>query len=141
MDVEQRARDAMNEVAGERGYSPRLWDDGNTRKNTAAMEAVCRLIEQHDAFLREVSDAIADYFGQATLAAPGFLMGPLAQYILPDPVDRLLIEARKLVAEREANGAGYAATVLSGADDNSQAVQNALTALRRGMELAAPAQS
>lgn len=53
------------------------------------------------------------------------------------PVDPLLIEARKLVADRfspHANGCRSA--ILAGDEDSGQAVQNALTALKRGIELA-----
>ena len=56
------------------------------------------------------------------------------KYILPEPVDPLLIEARKLVAAREGN-ANYTDRVLDGDEDGSPAIKNCLIALRRGIEL------
>jgi hypothetical protein len=53
------------------------------------------------------------------------------------PVDPLLIEARKLVAARYTGHDKdlFAEMTLSGEDDETDAVQNALAALRRGVEL------
>ena len=56
------------------------------------------------------------------------------KYVLPDPADPLLIEARKLVAAREGN-ANYTGRVLDGDEDDSPAIKNCLIALRRGIEL------
>lgn len=51
------------------------------------------------------------------------------------PIDPLLIEARKLVAARP-NCREYAEGVMCGEEDEHPSVQNALIALRRGLELA-----
>lgn len=95
MDVEQRARDALNEVHRDlRNTTPYIESD--TREKFASIEAVCRLIEQHDAKMREVSDAAAKardliegYVGNTDDAgkqAASFL----SRFILPDPVDPLV---------------------------------------------------
>jgi len=54
------------------------------------------------------------------------------------PVDPLLIEARKLVSLRYNTDTGMPEieATLRGDDDHTTAMQNCLTALRRGMELA-----
>lgn len=80
MDVETRARDALNgAVSGAAGWGPH-----HTRKNTYTIEAVCRLIEQQDAFRRKLSDDMT------RLADKKGLHSELAEYILPEPVDPLL---------------------------------------------------
>jgi len=60
------------------------------------------------------------------------------RFVLPDPVDLLLIEARKLVSLRYNTDTGMPEieATLRGDDDHTPAVQNCLTAIRRGMELA-----
>lgn len=55
-----------------------------------------------------------------------------------EPVDPLLLEARKLVADRYNPEYGMESieATLRGEDDETEAVRNALKALRRGIELA-----
>ena len=50
-DIEQKALALVNEVNVERGYIPYSNFD-------AAIAALCRAIEQHEAFRQEVSDAV-----------------------------------------------------------------------------------
>lgn len=59
--------------------------------------------------------------------------------LLPEPVDPDLIEARKIVAERNGNlriECGYRQRVLDGQEDDHPAVMNTLAAIKRGRELA-----
>jgi hypothetical protein len=89
-DVEQRARDALNAVCAERDQPP--YGDCETRGLSLAVETLCRLIEQQDAFRREVSDAarqakdlIETYYGNSAehgRKAATFL----SRFILPEPV-------------------------------------------------------
>jgi hypothetical protein len=58
--------------------------------------------------------------------------------LLPEPVDPDLVEARKLVAERNGNlriECGYRQQVLDGQEDDHPAVINTLAAIKRGREL------
>jgi len=90
MDVEQRARDALN-AAEPWGK----WIQGHhTRENNAAVDAVCRLIEQQDAFAREVSDAAKYVADSDTHPA---IKSALGRFILPEPVDNVAIVAREMV--------------------------------------------
>lgn len=59
---------------------------------------------------------------------------------LPKPVDPDLVEARKLVCARSTAGeagSGYRRTVMSGSEDDSRAVVNALEAIKHGRKLQA----
>ena len=53
-DIEQKALALVNEVAAERGYGTMEIDP----KIFHAHEALCRAIEQHEAFRQQVSDAL-----------------------------------------------------------------------------------
>ena len=88
--VEERARDALNEVAMERGSG-----DWGSSRSSEAVETVCRLIEQQDAFAREVSDAWVaalscldqlEFDDRGEAAARGIRL-VMSRFILPDPVD------------------------------------------------------
>ena len=59
-NIEQKALELVNEVCtGERGMAPYPCVD---RCNDSRWEALCRAIEQHEAFRQEVSDAVVEYF-------------------------------------------------------------------------------
>jgi hypothetical protein len=83
-DIEQKALALLNEVRSERGYAP---IDHLYRTNPES-EALCRAIEQHEAFRQEVSDAVWAYF-QPYDAPFGF-----QQFIIstpkPDPLAEVL---------------------------------------------------
>ena len=94
MDVEQRWLDAVNAVKIERGRRPSdlTWV---IREDDSVDEAACRLIEQQDAFAREVSDAWVaalscldqlEFDDRGEAAARGIRL-VMSRFILPDPVD------------------------------------------------------
>lgn len=56
-DIEQKALALLNEVLAERVH----WQMTGTRAENASLEALCRAIEQHEAFRKEVSDIVHDY--------------------------------------------------------------------------------
>ena len=79
-DIEQKARDMVREE-DEHGYL----------NYDAAVAALCRAIEQHEAFRQEVSDAVAEYFGPKHLDV--ILAGHLlSRFIIPAPKPDSLVE-------------------------------------------------
>lgn len=79
--IEQQALALINEVRVERSQP---FDAAIMRSVVSVEEALCRLIERHEAFRREVSDALRSYFGsQVDDVAQGFL----GRFIFPEPVD------------------------------------------------------
>ena len=56
-DIEQKALALVNEVREERGYSDQQTYPAD--RKFPPFEALCRAIEQHEAFRQEVSDEIA----------------------------------------------------------------------------------
>ena len=75
-EIEQKAMALLNECGWGGAHLKRAW---NPR-----YEALCRAIEQHEAFKRDVSDAIQSC-----------MLGPVAEerlspFILPKPVDPLV---------------------------------------------------
>jgi hypothetical protein len=89
-DIEQKALALVNEVSDERAI-PR-WTTFYREEN-GFVEALCRAVEQHEAFKQEVSDAveklIADY-------SRNFLRERLGHFIIPapkpDPLDEVMSE-------------------------------------------------
>ena len=89
-EIERKALALVNEVLAERNLP--LYDKEDIAANTYVAAVVCRAIEQHEAFKREVSDAINTLTAtrnQFTFAR-GEVLGHLASYIIPDPVDPLI---------------------------------------------------
>ena len=83
-DIEQKALALLNEVARERGSTH---DSVLLDRAYAENEALCRAIEQHEAFRKEVSDAVVEYFGPKDLDV--ILAGHLlSRFIItkPDPL-------------------------------------------------------
>ena len=56
-EIERKALALLNEVQIEMHGNPG-WYEGCNRTNATPVEAVCRAIEQHEAYKREVSDAV-----------------------------------------------------------------------------------
>ncbi len=54
----------------------------------AAIAALCRAIEQHEAFRQEVSDALRDYYGGGYVPADS----RFAQFIIPKPKPDPLVD-------------------------------------------------
>jgi hypothetical protein len=74
-DIEAKALALVNEVRGEYPNAPDY---------TASHIALCRTLEQHEAFKQEVSDALVEYFGPKHLDV--ILAGHrLNRFIIPKP--------------------------------------------------------
>ena len=89
-DIEKKALALVNEVEREEG------ENELTRRIMRGLimdEALCRAIEQHEAFRQEVSDAVVEYFGQKHLDV--ILAGHLlSRFIIskpkPDPLVKIM---------------------------------------------------
>jgi hypothetical protein len=80
-DIEQKALALLNEVRRE--YP-------NAADYTSSHIALCRAIEQHEAFKQEVSDAIA--FALKVYAGHSGALDPLERFIIPKPKPDPLVE-------------------------------------------------
>ena len=87
-ETERKALALVNEVAAERGTEYPCVD----RRNDARWEALCRAIEQHEAFRQEVSDAVEGVVNSTYMPAPS--EHKLARFIIakPDPLAECLLE-------------------------------------------------
>jgi hypothetical protein len=86
-DIEAKALALVNELQSEDGakkYSHHYY-----------FEALCRAIEQHEAFKQEVSDALVDYFGEHLVADDGG--DALASFVIPKPKPDPLVEILEVV--------------------------------------------
>lgn len=87
-ETERKALALVNEVAAKRGTSWLCID----RENDSRWEALCRFIEQHEAYKQEVSDAVeADIKNYEGLTFPR-----LRRFIIAKPVDPLVEIAREM---------------------------------------------
>ena len=93
-DTERKALALMNEVRAERQYGPEGWYDG-WRDNDYQCEALCRAIEQHEAFRQEVSDALSVYQKADGVEERSRIWDALTRFIIPqpDPIAEAWIEA------------------------------------------------
>lgn len=111
-EIEQKALSLLNEVNIERN------EKGTTfvfvdRSSCVLTEALCRAIEQHDAFKRDVSDAVAAYNDLWRKRTPGRdeFIGHFIRFILPKPdkqlrsiaADRLVYAASEYFCNRKNN--------------------------------------
>ena len=80
-DIEKKALALVNEVRAERSGYPQ---QHLCRKDTYVYEALCRAIEQHEAFRQEVSDAVTAFW--PTKPPPK----QFARFIIAKPVDPLV---------------------------------------------------
>jgi hypothetical protein len=87
-DIEAKALALLNEVWKERGYPP---EDKVRREDLPAHEALCRAIEQHEAFKQEVSDAVEKVIESCAVTSWGAAM--LDPLIIPKPKPDPLVEA------------------------------------------------
>ena len=82
MTTEEKALALLNEVQGSTFTS--------LTRDSSAIEALCRAIEQHEAFRQEVSDALLRYH------APSHVPHGLQEFIIPapkpDPLEEVLRE-------------------------------------------------
>ena len=74
-DIEQKALALVREVLAERNLSDKR---AVRREVSPYTEALCRAIEQHEAFRQEVSDAVVEY-------TRGAHPQNLGQFIIPKP--------------------------------------------------------
>ena len=93
-DIEQKALALVNEVLAENGDAPSI--NLPTRVNS---EALCRAIEQHEAFRQEVSDAVEQRFNHNRA-----VYGRLERFIIakPDPLAECLLELDLSTDDKEA---------------------------------------
>lgn len=101
-EITKKALALINQVEADRGFALSRYNS----KSDIAEEALCRAIEQHEAYKQRVSDALVDYFGEHLVAEDGG--DALASFIIPKPtVDPLAVA----LAEWEGvpnHGRGYA---------------------------------
>jgi hypothetical protein len=81
-DIEKKALALLNECGGAHTYIKRDW---NPR-----YEALCRAIEQHEAFRQEVSDALSVYQKAASTQQRSLIWDALTRFIIAKPVDPLV---------------------------------------------------
>ena len=99
-EIEQKALALVNEVFEERG---RHLDSYINRTSNSYHEALCRAIEQHEAFKRQVSDAVG---GVLACGIGGIVKERLSRFIIAksDP----LVEALNAVNPDVSHGEGDA---------------------------------
>ena len=85
-EIEKKALALVNEVRGGRPYTI----DEAKREYGWCFQAVCRAIEQHEAFRQEVSDAVEEWHGRWVGAGEShsYFMSLFARFIIakPDPL-------------------------------------------------------
>lgn len=81
-DIEQKALALLNESGWKGAYLKRAWN--------CRYEALCRAIEQHEAFRREVSDAVEALMRLGDMMSFFDVRQALSRFILPKPVDPLV---------------------------------------------------
>ena len=92
MTTEQKAEALVNEVIDEREYT---YKHTSINRVSDMAEALCRAIEQHEAFRQEVSDAVElsiDRSGHDGLRA-GHINEYLGRFIIPAPKPDPLVAA------------------------------------------------
>jgi len=116
MTTEQKALALVNEIERERGedeLTPRIMRD------LIIDDALCRAIEQHEAFRREVSDAVElsiDRSGHDGLRA-GHINEYLGRFIIPAPKPDPLEEAAKMMGYFNTAANAWAEDVRAALDD------------------------
>ena len=86
-DIEKKALKVLNEVRDERGFKRSV----EIQREDMAQEALCRAIEQHEAYKQEVSDAVTGFDEYGTEAA----WERLSRFIIakPDPLVEVIATA------------------------------------------------
>ena len=105
-ETEKKALALVNEVREERGYSDQQTYPAD--RKFPPFEALCRAIEQHEAFRQEVSDGVEQ--AVAFLGPPseklrrGRLAVALARFIIakPDPLVEVINDADDMVRKPDA---------------------------------------
>ena len=85
VDIDQTSLALVNEVRSESGYAP----IGHLYRTNPESEALCRAIEQHEAFRQEVSDAVGDTLFMVETHCDGealaLVSNRLLKFIIPKP--------------------------------------------------------
>ena len=89
-DIKEKALALVNQVSFERVQHRYT---SLARAGDAKVEALCRALEQHEAFKQEVSDAIA--FALKVYAGHSGALDPLKRFIIPKPKPDPLVETLK----------------------------------------------
>jgi hypothetical protein len=79
-DIENEARRLLNEARRTQGLDPYYdYKEGDARDDFTEMKAMCRLLEEFDAFKKEVSDAILRYHASSHVphGLQGFILKPV----------------------------------------------------------------
>ena len=86
-EIERKALELVNEVAQDVRYEP----DDFEEERRDVFKALCRAIEQHEAFRQEVSDAVVAFM----MDKPGLSGAGITRFIItkPDPLVEVLSEA------------------------------------------------
>ena len=115
-NIEQKALALVNEIERERGedeLTPRIMRD------LIIDDALCRAIEQHEAFRQEVSDAVElsiDRSGHDGLRA-GHINEYLGRFIIPAPKPDPLVDAAKMMGYFNTAANAWAEDVRAALDD------------------------
>ena len=83
-EITKKALALINQVEADRGFALSWY----INESDIAEEALCRAIEQHEAYKQEVSDAVESYF--CGVCPPHYI---LARFIIPKPTVDPLVEA------------------------------------------------
>jgi hypothetical protein len=89
-DIEAKALALLDEMAAKHNRFPRTYT--RLERGYTAHEALCRAIEQHEAFKQEVSDAVETYKADNPFTYNAFL---LDRFIIPKPKPDPLVEVLK----------------------------------------------
>lgn len=94
--IEQKALALVNQVRAGYGWPPHLT---LSQHDCSRTEALCRAIEQHEAFRQEVSDAVGSYIHDPQSITGPAAMQHLRRFIIakPDPLVEVLKEADAMV--------------------------------------------
>ena len=86
-EIERKALALLNEVQIEMHGNPG-WYEGCNRTNATPVEALCRALEQHEAFRQEVSDAVEKLLAWPSIRSQAIIASSLARFIIakPDPL-------------------------------------------------------
>ena len=87
-DIEQKALALVNKVLNERGMAGRSCID----RDSYLHEALCRAIEQHEAFKQEVSDVVYRSLMSIAKNCVADAAGDLSRFIIPKPKPDPLVE-------------------------------------------------
>ena len=85
-DIEKKALAFLNDVCAEMG----LDKVSSLELDIPGERALLRAIEQHEAFKREVSDAVEKLLAWPSIRSKGIIVDSVARFIIAKPVDPLV---------------------------------------------------